>query len=60
VIEFVLFVYLNGSLIDKTQKFKDMDRCLYFSSKLSAQPPVPTGEGKRLKMHAICKPVPKR
>jgi len=46
VIEFVLFVYLNGSLIDKTQRFKDMDRCLYFSSRLSEQPPVPTGEEK--------------
>jgi len=60
VIEFILFVYLNGNLIDKTQRFKDMDRCLYFSSRLSKQAPVPVGDGKRMKMHAICKPVPKR
>ena len=60
MIEFVLVVYLNGNLIDDTQRFIDMDRCLYFSSRLSKQPPVPVGEGKKLKIHAICKPVPKR
>lgn len=60
MIEFVLAVYLNGKLIDNTQIFRDVDRCLYFSSRLSRQAPVPTGDGKRLKMHAICKPVPKR
>jgi hypothetical protein len=34
MIEFVLYVYLGSTLIDNTQKFKDIDRCLYFAERL--------------------------
>ena len=60
MIEFVLSVYLNSKLIDRTQIFEDMDRCLYFAHRLSSQRPVPLPEGGRSKITAICKPQPKR
>jgi len=47
MIEFVLAVYLNSKLIDRTQVFEDMDRCLYFAHRLSSQRPVPLPEGGR-------------
>ena len=34
MIVFVLYVYLGANLIDKTQKFVDMDRCLYFAEEI--------------------------
>ena len=60
MIEFILAVYLGGKLVDQTQRFEDLDRCLYFSHRLSKQPPVVLADGKRLSMRAICKPSPKR
>jgi len=60
VVEFVLVVYLGGQLIDQTQRFIDLDRCMYFAQRLSRQPSVPTNGGKRAKILAICKPMPKR
>lgn len=59
MIEFVLVVYMGGTLIDQTQRFEDMDRCLYFAEKLSKQRPVPVGDGKTRKIVAVCKPKPK-
>jgi len=59
VIEFVLYVYLGANVIDKTQKFVDMDRCIYFAERLSRQRSVPVEDGKRLKITAVCKPQPK-
>jgi hypothetical protein len=59
VIEFVLTVYLGATLIDQTQKFEDIDRCLYFAERLSRQQSVPVEDGKRLKITAVCKPQPK-
>lgn len=57
MIQFLLVVYLGGTLIDQTQRFNDLDRCLYFAEKLSTQSSVPTGDAKRVKMVAICKPI---
>jgi len=57
MIKFLLVVYLGGQIIDQTQLFNDMDRCLYFAQKLSRQPSVPTADKKRAKMVAVCKPV---
>ena len=37
MIVFVLYVYLGANIIDRTQKFVDMDRCLYFAERLSKQ-----------------------
>jgi hypothetical protein len=59
VIEFVLTVYLGATLIDQTQKFKDIDRCIYFAERLSRQRSIPVEDGKRLKITAVCKPQPK-
>jgi hypothetical protein len=57
MIKFMLVVYLGGQVINQSQLFIDMDRCLYFAERLSRQPSVPTGDGKRVRMVAICKPV---
>lgn len=59
MIEFVLAVYMGGTLINQTQRFEDMDRCLYFAEKLSKQRPVPIGNGETRKIIAVCKPVNK-
>ena len=59
MIVFVLYVYLGANVIDKTQKFVDMDRCLYFAERLSRQQSVPVGDGKRLPITAVCRPEPK-
>jgi len=59
VIEFVLTVYLGATLIDQTQKFKDIDKCIYFAERLSRQRSVPVEDGKRLNITAVCKPQPK-
>jgi len=59
VIEFVLYVYLGSTLIDNTQKFKDIDRCLYFAERLSRQRPIPVEDGKKVKLTAVCRPQPK-
>ena len=59
MIEFVLTVYLGATLIDQTQKFKDIDRCIYFAERLSRQPSIPVEDGRRLKITAVCKPQPK-
>jgi len=59
MIVFVLYVYLGANIIDKTQKFINMDRCLYFAERLSRQQSVPIGDGKRLKITAVCRPEPK-
>jgi len=59
MIVFVLYVYLGANIIDKTQKFINMDRCLYFAERLSRQQSVPVGNDKRLKITAVCRPEPK-
>ena len=59
MIVFVLYVYLGATVIDKTQKFIDIDRCLYFAERLSRQRSIPVEDGKRLKITAVCKPQPK-
>jgi hypothetical protein len=59
MIEFVLVVYMGATLIDQTQRFKDVDRCLYFAERLSKQRTVPIGDGKRISITAVCKPIRK-
>ena len=56
MIEFVLVVYMGAQIINQTQKFEDMDRCLYFATKLSRQNPIPLPDGGKTKITAICKP----
>lgn len=59
MIVFVLYVYLGANVIDKTQKFEDVDKCLYFAERLSRQQSVPAGDGKKVKITAVCRPEPK-
>ena len=59
MIEFVLIVYIGATKIDETQRFKDVDRCLYFAERLSNQRSVPAGDDRKLNITAICKPIPK-
>ena len=59
VIEFVLVVYMGSQIINQTQTFEDMDKCLYFATKLSRQPAIYTKKNERKKITAICKPINK-
>jgi HD superfamily phosphohydrolase YqeK len=59
MIEFLLVVYLGANVLDQTQRFKDVDRCLYFAERLSNQRSVPVGDGRRLTITAVCKPIAK-
>ena len=59
MIEFLLVVYMGSQIINQTQTFEDMDKCLYFATKLSRQPAIYTKKNERIKMTAICKPVTK-
>lgn len=58
MIEFLLVVYMGQGIIDQTQRFIDLDRCLYFAERLSTQRPIQI-EGRSVKITALCKPVPK-
>jgi hypothetical protein len=60
VIEFVLYVYLGTALYSKTQVFDDINRCKYFSERLSGQHSVPEKNGKSKKITAICLPRDKK
>ena len=58
VIEFLLVVYMGRGIMDQTQRFIDLDRCLYFAERLSTQRSIQI-EGRSVKITALCKPVPK-
>ena len=51
---------IDENIVNQTQRFKDLNRCLYFAEKLTEQPNIPLKEGKTGKILAYCKPVPKR
>ena len=58
MIEFVLVFMMGVRVIDQTQTFQDLDRCLYFAEKLHNQPAIPTEDGSK-RITAYCKPVRK-
>ena len=60
MIEFVLVFMMGVRVIDQTQTFQDIDRCLYFAQRLHRQPPIPQKEGPNLPKTAYCKPKRKR
>jgi len=60
VIEFVLVFMMGLRVVDQTQIFKDIDRCLYFAEKLHRQPSIPQKEGPNLQITAYCKPIRKK
>jgi len=59
MIEFVLVFMMGIKVIDQTQIFKDINRCLYFAERLNKQPSVPQKEGANLQITAYCKPIRK-
>ena len=60
MIEFVLVFMMGVRVIDQTQVFNNIDRCLYFAQRLHRQPPIPQKEGPNLRITAYCKPKRKR
>ena len=59
MIEFLLIFMIDEKVVDRTQRFKNLNRCLYFAEKLTAQPNVPNEDGNPGKIIAYCKPVRK-
>ena len=60
MIEFVLVFMMGLRVVDQTQTFQDIDRCLYFAERLHNQPSIPQKEGANLQITAYCKPIRKR
>tara|TARA_Y100000114_G_scaffold32422_1_gene27884 strand:+ start:1152 stop:1334 length:183 start_codon:yes stop_codon:yes gene_type:complete len=59
MIEFLLVFMIDDRVVDRTQRFKSVDRCLYFAERLTAQPNVPNKDGNPGVITAYCKPVKK-
>lgn len=59
MIEFLLIFMIDTQIVNQTQRFKSVDRCLYFAERLTAQPNIPNEDGKPSKIIAYCKPVRK-
>ena len=60
MIEFVLVFMMGLRVVDQTQTFQDIDRCLYFAERLHKQPSIPQLEGPDLHITAYCKPIRKK
>jgi len=60
MIEFVLVFMMGLRIVDQTQTFKDIDRCLYFAERLHRQPSIPQKQGANLQITAYCKPIRKK
>ena len=58
MIEFLLVIMLETKIINQTQRFRNIDRCLYFAERLTKQPMIPSEEGDK-RITAYCKPVNK-
>ena len=58
MIEFLLVFMLDKQIVNQTQRFQDIDRCLYFAERLHNQPAIPTEDGSK-RITAYCKPVRK-
>ena len=53
-----LIVMIETQVINQTQRFQNIDRCLYFAERLTKQPMIPSEEGDK-RITAYCKPVNK-
>ena len=56
MIEFLLIFMIDTTVINKTQRFKSIDDCLYFAERLTKQPTIPYKDGNK-KITAYCKPI---
>ena len=59
MIEFLLIFMIDDKIVNQTQRFQDIDNCLYFAERLTDQPNIPLKKGKVGKILAYCKPVKK-
>ena len=59
MIEFVLVFMMGLKVIDQTQTFEDINKCLYFAERLHRQPSIPQKQGANLQITAYCKPIRK-
>ncbi len=59
MIEFLLVFMIDERIIDRTQRFQDLNRCIYFAQRLTDQPNVPNKDGNPGVITAYCKPVKK-
>ena len=50
---------IDDKIVNQTQRFQDLNKCLYFAEKLTEQPNIPLKEGKTGEILAYCKPVRK-
>ena len=60
MIEFVLVFMMGLKVIDQTQTFQDINKCLYFAERLHRQPSIPQKQGANLQITAYCKPIRKK
>ena len=58
MIEFLLIFMIDNQITNKTQRFENLDRCLYFAERLNKQPSIPSEEGDK-RITAYCKPINK-
>ena len=60
MIEFVLVFMMGLRIVDQTQTFEDINKCLYFAERLHRQPSIPQKQGANLQITAYCKPIRKK
>mgnify|MGYP003126042572 FL=1 len=60
MIEFVLVFMMGLRVVDQTQTFEDINKCLYFAERLHKQPSIPQKQGANLQITAYCKPIRKK
>ena len=60
MIEFVLVFMMGLRIVDQTQTFEDINKCLYFAERLHKQPSIPQKQGANLQITAYCKPIRKK
>ena len=58
MIDFLLIFMIDSQIVNQTQRFKSIDRCLYFAERLNKQPSIPSEEGDK-RITAYCKPINK-
>ena len=58
MIEFLLIFMIDNRIVNQTQRFENIDTCLYFAERLTKQPTIPHEDGNK-KITAYCKPINK-
>ena len=58
MIEFLLIFMIDNRIVNQTQRFENIDTCLYFAERLTNQPTIPHEDGNK-KITAYCKPIRK-